>query len=275
MKKIKWLLFAFLLIPLISNTSVASDSTYLYAYTNNTISMDTANVWYNITFDTEDYDEKSGILHFYNDSTNDTFTIQKTGVYYMEYVLDFKETSDNPHTNIVYRVVRNGEELRGSVYEIDLDKKDADRICVGSVTAFLYAGDKIKVQAISDSSTALLSTDCTFGDFCNTGSIFIYMVEGKGGVTMGFEYVATYIFLMLVGFGSLYLGFKREAVAWHFIATILFIVSTIYSMTIPFVTNASGEVIGSPANIVLSGVALIFVVIGLLFSFKQATDLFQ
>ena len=83
------------------------------------------------------------------------------------------------------------------------------------------------------------------------------------------------LFTLAVGMGSLYLGYKREAVAWYFIAMVVFAVSGIYSMTIPFVTNSSGQVLGSPTNIVLSGISWIFLTIALLFGFKESMELFR
>ena len=253
-------------------TATSDDVAYIFRHMNKTMNVTTPGVWYNLTFDVGECGAGVNILHSYNDSTNDTFTVQKTGVYYMEYVLDFKDSSASPNSNVVYRVVRNGEEIHGSLYEIDLDKKDADRICVGTTTAFLYAGDKIKVQFISDQTTVSLSTDCTFGEHCDTASFFMVMIDKLGGVTMGFEYVGAYIFIMLIGFGAMYLGYKREGVAWYFISTILFATSIVYGMTIPFVTNASGEVIGSSANYLLSGTAFLFAFMSLMFLVKEGIE---
>lgn len=83
------------------------------------------------------------------------------------------------------------------------------------------------------------------------------------------------IFMFLIGFGMLYLGFRRDAVMWHILAAIIFIVSVMYGMSIPFVVDASGAVMGGAGNVMFSGVSLIFFVIALIFSVEKAFGFFK
>ena len=90
---------------------------------------------------------------------------------------------------------------------------------------------------------------------------------------MSLAITITAIFLMLIGFGLMYIGFKRNAVTWFIVATVIFITNAYFCFTIPFVTNVGGEVILQRANVVLFGVNVIFAFIGLVFSFSKAMAL--
>jgi len=78
------------------------------------------------------------------------------------------------------------------------------------------------------------------------------------------------IFSWIVGFTCLYLGFKRDAILWYIIAAIIFLVTSLYGMTIPFNVDSSGQVIGTSANYMITGLSLIFFVISFLFALKYA-----
>ena len=151
-------------------------SKYVFAHTCVNISVDVAGTWYNITFNRSE-SLKNGILHNYDDDTNDTFTITEAGVYDLHGHLSFQDSAATPDSNIVFRFTKNDEEITGSVREYDLDKKDWDTL--GSTTVFvnLTAGDEIKLQFTSDDTTVSLESDNTYGDHKDTAVIKIKRIS--------------------------------------------------------------------------------------------------
>jgi len=145
---------------------------YLFAHTNATIPIASAGVWYNITFDEEEA-LKEGIEHNYNGTNNDTFTIIENGVYDLHGHLSFQDSATNPTSNVVFRFIKNGEEIGGSLREIDLDKKDWDTL--GSTTVFVDCdkGDELKFQFTADQTTVSLESDFAYGIHKDTGVIKI------------------------------------------------------------------------------------------------------
>ena len=91
---------------------------------------------------------------------------------------------------------------------------------------------------------------------------------------MALEYVVLEVFFMLIGFGSLYLNFKREAVFWSILATIIFVTGVYFGITIPFSLDASGGLLMTSANVMLSGVNLIFAFFSLFRSVYMAIMFF-
>ena len=91
---------------------------------------------------------------------------------------------------------------------------------------------------------------------------------------MALEYVVLEIFFMFIGFGSLYLCFKRDAIFWAILATIIFISGVYFGVSIPFSTDISGAVIPTSANIMLTGVCLIFAFFSLFRSVYMAIMFF-
>ena len=82
--------------------------------------------------------------------------------------------------------------------------------------------------------------------------------------------VAIDLFIMIIGFVMLYISFKRSAVVWSIIAAIPFGTNILYSGTIPFQTDASGAVIGTSANYLLTGINLLFCFLSLAFAVYYA-----
>jgi hypothetical protein len=81
--------------------------------------------------------------------------------------------------------------------------------------------------------------------------------------------------ILLVGVICLYVSFQRkEAIIWPFLSVVLFLVGTLYSYSIPFSVNASGAVIGTSTNVVLSGVNLMFAFLSLLWTINIAFRMF-
>lgn len=139
------------------------EKSFIFAHTNVTIPITEAGVWHNITFDKQPSTPRLRIDHNYSDETNDTFTILRDGVYDIHGHISIQDSAVNPVSNIVFRFVKNGVEIDGSVREKDLDKKDWDTL--GSTTVFveLNASDEIKFQFTSDQTTVSLETDRTYG----------------------------------------------------------------------------------------------------------------
>jgi len=68
-----------------------------------------------------------------------------------------------------------------------------------------------------------------------------------------------YFFIFIMGSGALYLSLKKEkAVAYPVLAFGFYLVAVFYGASIPFATSSSGEVVGTSANAVLSGLAFLF-----------------
>jgi len=83
-------------------------------------------------------------------------------------------------------------------------------------------------------------------------------------VVLSMTFVA--MFLLLVGIGFMAVSIKRSAFLWSLLATVIFSVNIVYSGTIPFQTDSTGAVIGNAANVVLSGVNLLFCLVSLAFT---------
>lgn len=82
--------------------------------------------------------------------------------------------------------------------------------------------------------------------------------------------------IMLIGFVSLYVSYRREqAILWPILSVLIFLVNMLYAYSIPFSVNASGEVIGTSANVVLSGICLMFACIALLKAIFIAISFFK
>lgn len=147
-------------------------SSYLSTHTNTSITAVEGD-WLNITFDVHDDTENVRITHTYNDATNDTFTIVDTGVYKLSYKISFLDSEASPNNIVAIRIIKDGIEVIGSVFEKDTTKQNAlGTICCGTITS-LTAGDKIKMQFISNSTTVSIQTPATYGDHPASASINI------------------------------------------------------------------------------------------------------
>ena len=70
-----------------------------------------------------------------------------------------------------------------------------------------------------------------------------------------------YFFVFMLGAGALYMSsIRKRAVMWPVLAFGFFMIGVLYGSAIPFATNASGEVIGTPANMVLAGLSFMFAI---------------
>lgn len=85
----------------------------------------------------------------------------------------------------------------------------------------------------------------------------------------------TALFAMVIGLVALYVSFKRSALMWAVLATVMFLANAIYSGSIPFSTDAAGAVIGTSANAMLLGINLLFALLCLIRSFFVAFEMFK
>ena len=150
---------------------------YIFQHTNSTIPVNSAGVWENITFDAHAAGIASGISHNYNNNTNDTFTINVAGIYKINYGFVVRDSASNPDSNVVFRLIKNGNEIHGSSKEIDLSKQNEDRTSSSFAYANLSVGDKIKLQFTSDDTTVSLGSGCTYGDHCTSAIIGIRRIS--------------------------------------------------------------------------------------------------
>jgi formylmethanofuran dehydrogenase subunit D len=164
------------------NGNITSDNvflpTYIFSHTNMTISLTAASVWKNVTFAQEDTDIKYGITHTYNDATNHTFTISKTGIYNVDYDFDVEDTSPGASDiNVAGRVIFiDGTEIPGSVFEIDITRQGAEIELSHNFLCELNAGDVIMFQFVADDADVQISTHGTFGDYPESASIVIHKI---------------------------------------------------------------------------------------------------
>lgn len=86
---------------------------------------------------------------------------------------------------------------------------------------------------------------------------------------MSLAEVVVAVFMMIVGIGALYLSFRRNAIVWSIISTVIFSVMVIQTLTIPFSSDVT------TTNILLSGVCLLFTFIALLKSIVLGFEIFK
>ena len=159
---------------------------YVFAHDNETLLVRGANLWTNISFSQEVIALKRGITHTHNDGTNDTFTINADGIYYLSSNLDVIDTSASATTiDVASRIIfANGTEVPGSVFEVDIIKQQVETELTHEMLARLKAGDKIIFQFIADDADVEISTHGTFGEHPESVSIIIekrYNLPGQGG----------------------------------------------------------------------------------------------
>lgn len=146
---------------------------YIFSHTNSSMPNPTGEVWRNVTFGHEPSDLKERIAHTYNDYTNTTFTILDTGIYRVIYTLNFIDTDSSPDGRIAIRVIRNGVEIEGSLFEKGTKKQNADIGMHKAVLANFTAGDKVIIQWIADDTTISMDSSFTYGTHKDTATMSI------------------------------------------------------------------------------------------------------
>lgn len=147
---------------------------YLGTNTNKTVSVAVASTWYNMSFDAHADNEKERVTHTYNDATNDTFTIVDTGVYRLSYGISFKDVAANPTNHVGIRLIKNGVEISGSVFEKDTTKQNAVGTLYRNCMVSLTANDALKLQFTGSANTISVCTEGTFGSYPTSSSMNIH-----------------------------------------------------------------------------------------------------
>lgn len=139
---------------------------YVFAHTNENISILGDSIWTNITFTEEETDIKFGIEHTHNDDTNNTFTITEDGIYSIFYDYDVIDFSVGASTiDVAGRTIYvNGTEIDGSVFETDVVKQEIEAEITHNFLARFYSGEQIIFQFIADDEDVSISTHGTFGN---------------------------------------------------------------------------------------------------------------
>ncbi len=152
---------------------------YIFPHTDETIQLDTANVWKNVSFSQEDTAIKFGIGHSFNDASNTTFNITESGIYNINYNFDVIDTSVGASdVDVAGRAIYiNGTEILGSVFEKDIIKQGVEAELVHTFLAGLNAGDRIIFQFIASDVDIQISTHGTFGDHPDSASIIIQKIS--------------------------------------------------------------------------------------------------
>ena len=150
-------------------------SKYIFSHTNETIPLETANVWQNVTFGQENVDLKKGINHVHLDNTNHTFGITTDGIYNIDYDFDVEDTSVGASDiDVAGRLIyANGTEIIGSVFETDITKQGTEVELSHNFLARIMGGEVVVFQFIADDEDVQISTHGTFGDFPESATVMI------------------------------------------------------------------------------------------------------
>ena len=135
---------------------------HLFAHTNDTLSV-IVNDWRNITFDQEQIELIVGVTHDATGRFNYSFNITDSGIYKIQYYAIFTDNSASPTADIASRVIKNGIEVNGSVFEVDATRQNAEIEMSNTIHVRIIAGDSIALQFISSDSDVSLQTHSTFG----------------------------------------------------------------------------------------------------------------
>lgn len=233
---------------------------YLFRHTNTTITVAIPGVFYNITF-AESNGVSQGINHTHDDTTNDTFTITKDGVYDLHAHLSFQDSAALPVSNIVFRFIKNGVEIPGSLREKDLDKKDWDTLASTTIFAEFNKGDEIKLQFTSDETTVSLESDHTYGVHEDTSVIKIKKIAYSQGTTARY-YLYSSLFIGAVVLFLLGYWLKEKGWILSISSAILFIILGLYFVQHGFPNFTNSFIINS-TGILLAAIGLGIIAINL------------
>lgn len=136
-----------------------------HAYAHTDITMDAiVNEWINISFSQEKANPLARVLHDPTGAFNNSFNITESGIYRIQMLATFTDSSPSPSSNIATRITRNGTEINGSVIEDDPTKQNAEIEISNLIHVSLTEGDMISLQFIADDADVSLTTHQTFGD---------------------------------------------------------------------------------------------------------------
>ena len=80
---------------------------------------------------------------------------------------------------------------------------------------------------------------------------------------------------MFIALALTWIGMRRRAFLWHFIAALIFLALAVYGFSIPFEVSPSGYIVGNPANYLFIGFSLIGLVFNTFYALKYAFELLR
>ena len=128
--------------------SIHNSLSHMIGYVTEQHNVTDINTWYNLTFN-----DTLGDITGLTLEDNRTVIIPHDGHYTITLGAGIQDTAAFPDSKTALRITLNGEELTGSIFYKDLDKKDADTWGEHTTHASLNAGDELNMQYISDVTT--------------------------------------------------------------------------------------------------------------------------
>lgn len=152
---------------------------YIFAHDNMTVLVLAANEWTNVSFSQEEIELKLGILHNHTDTTNTTFTINVSGIYYLSFNMDLIDISPSASDiDVAGRFIYvNGSEIIGSIFETDITKQQVETELSHELLARLHAGDQILLQFTANDGDVEISTHGTFGEHPDSVTMIIEKIS--------------------------------------------------------------------------------------------------
>lgn len=151
---------------------------HIFAHVEDTIAVATAGTFQDIPFNDEVSDPKLGIEHDH-EADPEEFTIKKAGVYVISAAFSFEDSAITPNSHVVVRVVKNGTEIPGSLFERDISGSphaNKDNELSISILVACALEDILKFQFTSNDTTVSLANDATYGDHKDTAVISIVKI---------------------------------------------------------------------------------------------------
>ena len=134
-------------------------------------SVDVGSIWYNITMN-----RSSLINHLFTlEEDNETFIINNTGHYFINYGAGIIDNAPSPNAHIGLRIIINGEELSGSYIEHDTTRQSSDFWLEHTSHSMLSEGDEVIFQYISDDTSVTIEQHDTFAE--NPFNAYVYIQE--------------------------------------------------------------------------------------------------
>jgi len=150
------------------------NSAYLYAHSNDTIAINNISIWYNVTYNHNGL--KSGITHN-TVSNTDTFNITTDGIYQVAWNLAGQDTAANPTSHITTRLIKNGVEVMGSIWEKDSTKQNSELTIHHFALVNCSTNDILKIQLRGGATTISMIPVGTVGDHQDSAGIIINRVD--------------------------------------------------------------------------------------------------
>jgi len=137
---------------------------YLRAGSRSTIAITVGSQWENITFNQSACGLCEGFAHTYDDATNDTFTVNNSGIYRVTYFIACEDSAVTPDAHVGFRLINATAQtiIKGSYGEFDTHKKDKHVFKEHSFITQFDDGDQFKIQFTSDDTTVTLTPHITF-----------------------------------------------------------------------------------------------------------------